>query len=507
MKKIYSSCLKQIYNFSIDAKCIWILSFLFLGLLPSTYVFSQSEMSVFTATGRAGAATTFVTDYQSLGINPANLGWAPKQEKMISFGLLEGAYSMYSESLVKSDMVGSIRGGNTEFTYDEKIAAAQDFTESGLAANVDISWIGISVQPDQTVGGFAFGVKDRFQWYSKFSKTLSEILFRGYNAPYFTNLVLTTGDTIINTDNLPKDTLALIEKGINLAPKLFSEVMGESGISMAWYREYNFSYGRMLMGNDELAIYAGVGIKYLSGLSIIDLNVKNGELEAFSAITPAFEIDYGDSAKVKNPSTIEDGGLLPKTVGSGMGLDLGISVVIGEKLKIGLALNDIGSITWDGNVYQASDAELIDMASPGFNSYNIFEQAQNILGDSGVFDWNGIVEKKVNLPTHFRAGVGYKASEKFEIGLDMVIPANDVAGNYEKPLIAVGLDLVPIPWLRLSSGITTGGNYNLNIPVGVVVMLSEGAWELGVASRDAVTFFSETSPTLSLSAGFLRFRF
>jgi len=198
---------------------------------------------------------------------------------------------------------------------------------------------------------------------------------------------------------------------------------------------------------------------------------------------------------------------LPKTVGSGMGLDLGISVVIGEKLKIGLALNDIGSITWDGNVYQASDAELIDMASPGFNSYNIFEQAQNILGDSGVFDWNGIVEKKVNLPTHFRAGVGYKASEKFEIGLDMVIPANDVAGNYEKPLIAVGLDLVPIPWLRLSSGITTGGNYNLNIPVGVVVMLSEGAWELGVASRDAVTFFSETSPTLSLSAGFLRFRF
>jgi hypothetical protein len=37
--------------------------------------FSQAEMSVYSATGRAGVATTFVTDYQAIGINPANLGF------------------------------------------------------------------------------------------------------------------------------------------------------------------------------------------------------------------------------------------------------------------------------------------------------------------------------------------------------------------------------------------------------------------------------------------------
>ena len=44
-------------------------------VLSSFNVFGQIENSSFTATGR-GAATTFVTDYQALGINPANLGMA-----------------------------------------------------------------------------------------------------------------------------------------------------------------------------------------------------------------------------------------------------------------------------------------------------------------------------------------------------------------------------------------------------------------------------------------------
>lgn len=497
----------QKYTFSLDARLLQKLGLLLFVLFGSMAGFSQSEMSAFTATGRAGAASTFVTDYQAMGINPSNLGWAPKDDKIISFGLLEGAYSFYSEALIKSELIGSLKKGNTDFTYDEKISAAQDFTESGLAANFDVTWIALGVQPKKELGGFAFGIRERFQWYSKFSEIMSEILFRGYNAPYFTNLILTTGDTIINSANLPQDTLELIEKGINLLPKLFSEILGESELSMSWYREYNFSYGRILLGNENMALYGGVGFKYLSGMAIMDAKVEGGELEAFSAITPALEIEYGDSAKANNPSSVEDEGLLPKSIGSGMGIDLGVSIVLGEKLKIGLAINDIGSITWDGNVYQAGDETLIDLASPGFNSYNLVEQAQEILGDSGLFKWNGVVEKKISLPTHLRAGASFKASDKFEVGFDIVIPANTVAGNYEKSLIAIGFDIIPIPWLRLSSGLSTGGNYGYNLPLGVVLMLSEGAWEIGVASRDAFTFFNETRPNLSLSTGFLRFRF
>jgi len=363
------------------------------------------------------------------------------------------------------------------------------------------------VQPGEKLGGFSFGIKERFQWYSQFSDELSEILFVGYNADYFTHLILTNGDTILNSNSLPDDTLALIQKGYSAAAKKFSEIMGESRMSLSWYREYNFSYGRQLVSNDDLSLYAGIGVKYLAGMGIMEARVNSGELEAFSAFSPAFPIDYGDSATTSNPSTVNSGGLLPKAVGSGVGFDIGVSVILGEKLKLGAALNDIGSITWDGNVYQASDNELVDLSSSGFESFNFVTEAQKVIGENGVFDWGGVVEKKVSLPTNLRIGASFMPNEKFEAGLDIVIPVNDVAGSYGNALLAFGVDITPIPWLRLSTGASSGGYYGFNLPIGALVMIGEGSWEIGVASRDVITFFTEDRPTLSLSAGFLRFRF
>ena len=376
--------------------------------------------SMATTVARGGAATTFVTDYQSIGINPANLGWAPRNDKMISFGLLEGGYSIYSEALVKSDLVASLKSGNTDFTQEEKIQAAKDFTEAGFTANVDLSWLAFAVQPSEKVGGFAFGIRERIQWYSEFSEELSEILFIGYNSDYFTHLIISAvdslggaiTDTILNSGNLPDDTLALIQKGYSIAAKKFSDIMGDSRLSLSWYREYNFSYGRRIMSNDNISIYAGVGFKYLSGIAIMEARVNEGVLEAYSAISPKFNINYGDSAKTANPSTVESGGALPKAVGTGMGFDFGVSIILNEKLKIGASINDIGSITWDGNVYQANDDTLFDITSGGFNSYNIFKEAQEIMGEDGMFDWSGITKKKVSLPTNMRAGASYQPNDK-----------------------------------------------------------------------------------------------
>jgi hypothetical protein len=243
-------------------------------------------------------------------------------------------------------------------------------------------------------------------------------------------------------------------------------------------------------------------------MAIMEARTNNGILEAYSALTPALGVNYGDSAEASNPSTIIKGeGIVPKSVGSGMGFDFGVSVIIGEKLKLGASINDIGSMTWDGNVYRANDDSLFDLTSSGFDSYNILKEAQDVMGEDGMFDWSGVIEKKVTLPTNIRMGASFEAGEKLEVGMDIIVPVNDVAGNYGKALMAFGLDVTPLPWLRLSTGFSSGGNYGFNVPLGVVVMIGEGTWEMGVASRDVVTLFSETGPTLSLSAGFLRFRF
>ncbi|HXA01022.1 MAG TPA: hypothetical protein VNW99_03485, partial [Cytophagaceae bacterium] len=74
---------------------------------------------------------------------------------------------------------------------------------------------------------------------------------------------------------------------------------------------------------------------------------------------------------------------------------------------------------------------------------------------------------------------------------------------------SVGGDFKPFRWLKLSGGMTHGGNYGsrLNIPLGLTFIAGEnGTWEVGFASRDAVTWFRNNGPALSFAMGFLRFR-
>ena len=54
-------------------------------------------------------------------------------------------------------------------------------------------------------------------------------------------------------------------------------------------------------------------------------------------------------------------------------------------------------------------------------------------------------------------------------------------------------------------GVVNGGNYDLNIPFGLTFGFFD-IWEFGVATRDVVTLISNETPTISIVAGFLRFR-
>ena len=275
---------------------------------------------------------------------------------------------------------------------------------------------------------------------------------------------------------------------------------------MMIYREYALSYGKEVKFSDDFAVAGGLSLKYLQGYGIIDIEVKDGVLTSYGALSPAFPVDYG-SAALTNPSADTSGKLTP--VGKGMGMDLGFNVYYKEKIKLGFAFTNIGSITWDGNVYTAQDTTLYDITSGGFSNYNIFSQASQVAGDDGLFKWEGKSKLKTKLPTMFRMGISQQFEDKAEIGFDMILPLNDQPGTIKKAYWAIGADFKPFKFLRLSSGVAYGGNYDtrVNIPVGITFIVGEQAtWEIGFASRDAVTYFRQKGPALSFAFGFLRFR-
>ncbi|MBX7094450.1 MAG: hypothetical protein K1X56_07010 [Flavobacteriales bacterium] len=474
---------------------------------------AQQEYSSFTATGRGGA-TTFVTDYQAVGINPANVGLQNQYGKKMAMGFSEMTFSLHSEALTKQDLRDNlsawIRGDSTNnFTQAEKINAAKSFTDAGFAINADVGGFGFSYC-DPKIGGIAFRMSDRFQWYSKLGQQASEMLFLGFNAPYFDSLLYNNGIdtvTIANNPNMSQDSIDNVVLGFTNAPKMISQLLDGTVMTMSWTREYNLSYGRKLFGNDStFAIYAGAGIKYYQGMAYLDVNAEGGQLNAFSSISPAFNIDYGTAAS-SNPSTVTQTGKFPKPVGMGFGFDLGVNILIKNKIKIGAAITNIGSMTWDGNVYTMRDTLIYDTDNPGANNYNIVGQLSDLSGDKGLFAWQGVEKRKVNLPTTVRFGASMKIGKIAELGFDCIVPTNTEAGSFQKAIIGFGGDITPVKWVRLSAGFMTGGNYDFSVPLGITFIAQDGRWEGGIASRDVVTFFTQNGPTISFSVGFLRFRF
>jgi hypothetical protein len=473
---------------------------------------AQIEYSSFTNTGR-GAVTTFATDYHALGINPANLGWNwDFENKRFSLGTSEFAYSIHSQALTKTELRNMIKdiiqGNDNKFTYDQKMQAAKDFAQTGFAINADMASFGFCFSTEK-FGGIAFRINNRFHWYSNLGETASQLLFQGFNAPYFDSLLYFNGTDTITIPNgkYSPDTLQNVLSGFANIPKSIGEVFNNSQINMSWTREWNLSYGRKIFNIDSVfSLYAGAGIKLYQGLALIEAQSTNNQLSAFSSITPAFGIDYGTAAQ-QNPSAITQNGWFPKPVGKGWGFDFGINAVLFNKFKIGVSYINAGSITWDGNVYTAQDTLLYDTQNPGLESYNIASQMGDVFGQNGLFKWQGVESKKVSLPSTIRIGAGLRINKKIEIGADVVLPGNTTPGNYENAILAFGGDVMPVKWLRLSAGFVTGGNYDFRIPLGVTFVAKNGTWEGGIASRDAVTFFTQNGPTLSLAMGFLRYRF
>ena len=159
---------------------------------------AQTEGSAFTSTGR-GVATPFATDYHALGINPSNLDWAPMYEgKSVTFGFAEISTSLYSEALGKEDLRKNLLGQEfDQLTPEEQDQAVLDFANSAIAFDLDIMGTGLAVRTNN-LGGFAFSVRERVDYFSVLGPQVAEFGILGYESPYFDFLVTEQGDTLIN---------------------------------------------------------------------------------------------------------------------------------------------------------------------------------------------------------------------------------------------------------------------------------------------------------------------
>ncbi len=467
---------------------------------------AQSEMNDYSRVGQSAIGTTLVSDYQCLGVNPANLGFIPsgiefratspidggleRKKRRFSASVGEVGGAVHSDAMGSTDLINSMFSVNSQtFNQADKIRAAQRFSGKGVYVDADIIGLGLAYQTDFS-GGFAFQQRDRISAQFVFNSFAAQFAFLGRKAPYF--------DSSYVLDWSPSDTV-----GVSRHPQLYSKLFDSTRISMSWTREWCVGYGRDVLYNDRNQVYFGISIKYIQGFALLNSYIdEKKNLVAYSAITPLFNINYGKSV---TPSHIDGTGMIP--VGQGYGFDFGTTWVYRRKYRFALSVLDVGSITWKGNVYAAEDYIMNGVSSAGFNSYNIFSEAQKITGNGSYFKWAGLKEVSTALPSRMRVGASYEYGNLQYGGVDIILPLNTKdPANLNTVFVSAGLNHCVLPWLYVQGGITFGGTMGFNMPAGAMISIFGGLWEFGISTRDILTYIVDKNPTVSLSAALCRIR-
>ncbi len=493
-----------------------VLSCLFLTL--NFNVDSQTQGVAYPAVGKGGA-TTFVTDYHCLGINNSALGYGTGYDnKRFTTGSTEFNLGFYSDSL-NSDklkqLYSAIRKDIKDDNSDPADWATQrqyaiEYMNSGLSMDFSFNWLGFAFQSEK-FGGIAFNISENYNWYSKLSENTTDLLFNGRASSYFDSLTVVFGtdtSTVFNSGSLPNDTLAAAINGTASVPLNISDLTKGSEIRFAWNRHYNFGYGRKIFGEDStFAIYGGIGGRFIQSMAMFNLESDGTNFYIYSSYSPSYDIDYG-AISATNISNFTASGALPKAVGNGYGIDLSASAMILGKLRIAVAVNNIGSVTYNRNVYSVKDTLVTTMNLAGLENYNLTNSIYNFLEEGGLLQLVGEEDYKVKNAATYRFGASLELGDMIRVGMDVVGPFDaDNPGSIANPIISFGGDFTPIGWLRLSAGYLGGGIYKHNIPLGVNFILGGGTYEFGISSRDVLSFFLDGSNSISTAFGFARVRF
>ena len=489
---------------------------IFLCIIP---LFSaQTQGVAYTAVGK-GVATTFLTDYQCLGINSSALGWGTGYEKKkITMGSSEFAFGMYSDVLTSQKLKNfsnaiwsSIKGDTSgSFDWNKQRSAVADYAKAGVSLFADYNWGGIAYQ-GKKFGGIAFNVHENYQFYSQLNEKTTDAVINGKLSSLFDSLTVKMNGVSVkipNTGHLSPDSMSAVVSGSMSVPLNLSTLLNGSKIQLVWNRSYNLGYGRKVFGIDSvIEVFAGVGGRLIKSMAMFQLDAANDGLHLYSSMSPMFNINYQDIA-AKGTKSLNYSGGIPPAVGSGYGVDLSASALFLGCFRVAMAVNNLGSVTYDRNVYQVKDTLIANVQINGLSDLNLTKSINQMLDKDGLMKLVGKEKYKLTNASTFRLGGSFHYKKRLGVGFDLVAPFNnDNPGNIKNAVISVGGDIRIFRWLQLSAGYYGGGIYRDNIPMGVNFILKDGGYEFGVSSRDILTFFKKDTHSLSFAFGFARFRF
>ena len=343
----------------------------------------------------------------ALGHNPANLALSDdKHWELVlppSIGLRAGTDFLTINEI--NYFFGGVQDstGNTvgRFLNNNDKDRMRNLFKNGGNFIFDFSSLdfGFSIKPNDKIGAFGFSVQDVFSTKFTFPSGIVDLILTGNPI----DKEYTFNDFRFTSWYLRTYTFAYAHDISFIFPKVFQSL----SIGIAVKSVSGYGYANLEKNTFQFHTY------HDSLTAYTDINFR-------TAVSPDFGVNYDfDSLGVKKNSKVS---IFPQAAGNGMGFDFGLSAVVNDRLSVGFAITDIGSIAWkEGTAEHTSNQRVsIDDVSDSTKRQTVI--------DSIKFKGNFIDGFSTDLPTTIRFGVAYivipeilKLSTDLNVGLSFSV--------------------------------------------------------------------------------------
>lgn len=457
----------------------------FLALSAASVV-AQSRHFNSATIGMGGGGTAYVDGYHANFLNPANLminntGRKPKR----TLGLLGGVGLRARGTLLNQDVYetyftqGLVLEGQTRVDMLNAWFGSDVSNTRNVAVGLNVVPFGFSNRGKNT----AFSLATRVRTIEEFNvnKGFMELAFYGLDSDHFANPVPV---------NFSNTVLAYSEVSVGFAMELPIPLTG-------LIEKLPFING--------ISIYAGAAPKYIIGLQSTELDftstlqVTPADQNGPGVITHDFNYSayvYGDlatqmsaysNARQSDPTAkfgdyVDYDGSDIGTLGSGFGLDLGVTAeidvslpalgILGKRqvLRVSMSATDLGSVSYNENPQEINANSIFtfdgDIGDDSFGDY--FDTLSDSLENDvyGGFEARDAPERKYDLPGMYNFGVALTLG-KLTTTVDYGVGFNDFGTNTDISFLTLGAEYRLLNFIPIRVGTRRGGDFSAAYSAGI----------------------------------------
>ena len=333
-----------------------------------------------------------------------------KADRLRFMSGFEGGVVLQTPLLNGTKLVDAF-GSETSYNLADRRALAQSLANNTTSAQVDLRWVGWSRHGSK--GGWAWSVEDRYSATVKPTLALAEFALLGPAASIYDATLLSDG-SVVPVDSLTNEQFEMAEQGISNGPlPLVNTLLDGGSFAVQHVRSYGAGFGLRLIQSRALTLSFGLGAKYYRGTGYYEVDVENQT--AFAAFNRGFGTEL-----VAEGATL---GSALRPSGFGVALDLAVRAEIAGLWFASLAINELGSMDWQGESYSLQNP-VGDWNSWNETQGGVLDLLNQGLSPTALFLEATPERRVVALPTRARLNGGLRLGNRAKVGVEFAAPLN-----------------------------------------------------------------------------------